>query len=548
MSNLNITADGLPPSHERAGQELMARVYNQANAMVLIGKGLADAAHQVSEHAGQQVEQTTSLAHALQQMNASIREIAENSSRTTTAADNMASLNQDSLASMRALSKSVSDVAAIFSAISTAMDQLRQSSTAVAKVVTVLNEIAVQSKLLSLNASVEAAHAGQSGQGFAVVAQEVRSLAEKTRHSAGEIASLIERNHELMEQVATQIGRGQQCAQASVDRSQTTGESLQRVATEIETVNTRVQQIASATEQQSATTEHVTAGIQEVARLARQAKDQAQASEKSSRHITRIAGRVEAQAGQFDLEYFGITPLEDAVKLNKSFTPLCRFVAAVLDHPLTVRLGHDYDDTIRELGEGRALISYLTPSTYIEAHERYGIEPLVVPLAKGEPFYRSAIVVRADSGLDSLPRLRGRRFAFGDPKSTGSKAMPEAMLRQAGVSLAALAGHGFVGNHDNVASAVLTQEFDGGGLMLSVAERYVDQGLAILAVSDPIPQFPLCLSPGVSAEDRQRLQAALVELRDPAVLASFGGGTTGFAAVSDTDYDSVREMLRRLKS
>lgn len=140
--------------------------------------------------------------------------------------------------------------------------------------------------------------------------------------------------------------------------------------------------------------------------------------------------------------------------MNKAFAPLARFLGEKLGRRLAVRLGHDYDDAIADLGSGRALLSYQTPSTYIEARSRYpGVEPLVVPLHHGEPFYRAAIVVRADAGIGAVSDLAGRRFAFGDPKSTGSKAMPEFMLRQAGVRLADLARYGFVGNHDNVAQA-----------------------------------------------------------------------------------------------
>ncbi|MCK7577683.1 MAG: PhnD/SsuA/transferrin family substrate-binding protein [Chromatiales bacterium] len=161
----------------------------------------------------------------------------------------------------------------------------------------------------------------------------------------------------------------------------------------------------------------------------------------------------------------------------------------------------------RIFGDGRALISYQTPSTYVDARARYGIEPLVVPLAKGEPFYRSAIAVRADAGigLARWPCAASASPSVTRWKSTGSKAMPESTLQEAGTGLRDLAQQGLVGSHDHVAKAVLAGDYDAGGLMPSVAEKYTGQGLKILATPDRIPQFPLCAGPALSPERRERV-------------------------------------------
>ena len=527
--------------------ELVGRASNQANAMVLLGKMLADAATNVSEHADEQVQHTNEVAAAVEQMSASIREIAANASRTAETADRMAELNRHGLDNMRELSGSVDHVAQLFQKVTGVMQQLRDSAAAMGRVVEVINEIAAQTKLLSMNASIEAAHAGQHGKGFAVVAQEVRALAEKTRSSTEEISAAIAHNQKVTDDIVDAIEAGQVAVARGVQQSGETTNTLGMVAENIETVAGMVQQIVAATEQQARTAEDISARIDSVAKLARDTLTSANSSAQASNDLARVASRLEGRVSAFGQEFFGLVPLENAIKMNKSFTLLVKYIGGVLGRKLYVRLGHDYADAIREAGEGRALVSYQTPSTYIEAHEKYGMEPLVVPLAKGEPFYRSAIVVREESGISEVAQLAGKRFAFGDEKSTGSKAMPESMLKQAGVRLDDLDDYGFLGSHDNVANAVLNEDYDAGGLMLSVAEKYVGRGLVILATSDNIPQFPICASPKLSNEARRKLTQALLNLKDERILRALGSHVTGFAPIEDRDYDGVRAMLENLK-
>ncbi len=321
---------------------------------------------------------------------------------------------------------------------------------------------------------------------------------------------------------------------------------LGSVSESVGSVAEMIHSVVSATEEQSVTVREITDALEQVSRLSQDTRVSAEGSHEASLGLRDVAIKLERSVDGFDLAFFGAVPAGDAIKMNQSFRPLADFVSKVLGQPIQLRLGHDYDDAIRDIGEGQALVSYQTPTTYLEARERYGVEPIVVPLAGGQPFYQCSIVVREDSGITSLAELAGRAFAFGDPKSCGTKAMPEAMLREAGVRIDDLATHGFVGSHDSVAHAVVNKNYDAGGLMHSIAEGYVKDGLRILSTSANIPQFPVCVSPKLPAELREKLQRALIETRDPKILGALGKKVTGFAKISDSDYDPIRTMKRAL--
>ena len=528
--------------------QLVGEASNRTNQVLLVSHGLIETAGEVFEHAEHQARESNDLARAMEQLNVTTGEIARNAANTSSSSTHIARTTDESIRDMAAVVASINAIAQVFERANAAMDELREASAGITRIVGVINGIAEQTNLLALNAAIEAARAGEHGRGFAVVADEVRKLAEVTKQSTREITSTITANQSRTQEVSAAMTAGRELIRTSVGQTETTRASLDLVAGSITEVDTMIQAIADATGQQSATVGEMTSNVERIAHLAGETQSRTVRSRESAAGLGKLSKDLEKRLDSFDIKFFGLVPTEDALAMNASFAPLCDYLGELLGRRLFIRLGENYDQAIEDLGKGHALISYQTPSTYVEAHDRYGVRPLVVPLAKGEPTYQSALVVRADSGLSAAGQLHGKRFAFGDIKSTGSKAMPESMLKEAGVGLRDLASHGFVGSHDNVAKAVLGGDYDAGGLMLSVAEKYVGEGLKIIATSARIPQFPICASPGLSAADCQRIVEALVRLKEPAILGAMSGHVTGFAPIQDGDYDGVRAMLKQLKA
>jgi phosphate/phosphite/phosphonate ABC transporter binding protein len=247
----------------------------------------------------------------------------------------------------------------------------------------------------------------------------------------------------------------------------------------------------------------------------------------------------------------GVVPLESPATMHRRFTPLAAWLSARVGRPVELRVALDFDETLRDLGEGRTDAAYLSPSTYLQARRGSGVELIATALRNGSPFQHSSIVTRRGSGITRLTDLRGKSFAFGDRRSTSSHLVPRSMLLAAGVPLEQLAAFEYLGHHDTVAQAVLNGEYDAGAVMEAVAARHAAEGLVVVAASPPIPEFCICASPLLPPVGREALRGALLGLTDAApggreVLEALASSYTGFAAAREADYDTISRMLEKL--
>lgn len=246
---------------------------------------------------------------------------------------------------------------------------------------------------------------------------------------------------------------------------------------------------------------------------------------------------------------FVIHPFDTPTRLFARFRPLTLYLAGVLGRPLKLMIASTYDEQIAMITDGRALLAYMGPTPYVRARERGKVEILAGEAEGGQAFYQSAIIVRADSPMQRVSDLKGRRMAFGAEISMSSSVAPKLMLAQAGVTLASLAAYSHLGRHERVALAVLHGDFDAGGLRLDIARAYLDRGLRILATSPPLPPHGIVASPALPAPLRQQVRLALLhpDATGLAAMRALGEGIS-FVPVDDGHYDAVRRMLKRLEA
>jgi phosphonate transport system substrate-binding protein len=176
-----------------------------------------------------------------------------------------------------------------------------------------------------------------------------------------------------------------------------------------------------------------------------------------------------------------------------------------------------YAGVIEAMGANRADIGWLNTFSYVIAHEKYGVEVRLVTVRFGLPYYRAEIITQADSGINTLPDLRGKRFAFVDPASTSGYLFPVAGLKKAGYDPQKFFGQTiFAGSHNNVVLAVYQGRVDAGSVFEdargTVQKTLPDvmQKVKVIWKSDPIPNDTVSFRKGLPGEVKDRVTNALL--------------------------------------
>lgn len=244
---------------------------------------------------------------------------------------------------------------------------------------------------------------------------------------------------------------------------------------------------------------------------------------------------------------FVVHPYDTPSRIYGRFRPLTLYLGATLQRPVRLVIASTYDEQMAMIADGRADLTYIGPTPYVQVRQRSPIRILAGEAEKGQAFYQSAIVVRAASPIHTLADLKGKRMAFGAAISMSSTIAPMLMLAQAGVKLSDLAGHAQLDRHERVALSVVHDDFDAGGLRLDIARQYLPRGLRILATSQPLPPHLIACAASFPEALESRVREALLNPDEDGLRAFDAmGESIRFVPVDDSHYHSVRRMLRML--
>ena len=242
-----------------------------------------------SQGASNQRLHAAETSSAMTQMNSTVQEVARSCVQATNSANNTTEKARTGADTVSAVQNAIADVTRKTDSLKTAITDLGHQASGISQIMTVITDIADQTNLLALNAAIEAARAGEAGRGFAVVADEVRKLAEKTMSATKEVGDAIKSI-----QTGTQGSvRGMEEAAHSVAKSTELAtmaeEALREIVVLSQDTANEIQSIAAASEEQSATSEHIALGMEEINHIA---VDTAQAMDDAESSVSGLSDRI----------------------------------------------------------------------------------------------------------------------------------------------------------------------------------------------------------------------------------------------------------------
>ncbi|MCL7488713.1 MAG: phosphate/phosphite/phosphonate ABC transporter substrate-binding protein [Desulfobulbaceae bacterium] len=247
--------------------------------------------------------------------------------------------------------------------------------------------------------------------------------------------------------------------------------------------------------------------------------------------------------------HFGVIPRDNPRLAYEKYQPLLDYLGRETGLQIELLLKNTYEETVRSLGDGEIDFALLGPLTYLDAYNRFGTPPIVKSITEeGEPFYFSVMVAPSGNEFRDLSDLRGKKLAFASLWSTSGNLMPRYMLAWGGIHLDKLETYNNFNYHETVVKKVLSQEYDAGGIRKSIADRYLQYGLQIIATSEPIPTGPVVVSPETPYAVVRKIQDALLSMKDKEngrlVLQQLDPDLQGgFISASDADYSGIRKMI-----
>ena len=254
------------------------------------------------------------------------------------------------------------------------------------------------------------------------------------------------------------------------------------------------------------------------------------------------------------------TPSVDADTIASNSRELIEFLEQETGYYFATGIPTSYIAVVEALGSGRADIGAMNAFGYLMAHERYGATARLRMIRHGVDYYQGQIVVRADSGIETLQDLQGKRFAFTDPASTSGYLFPLKMLREADVQLG---NEMFAMKHDSVITMVYQGQVDAGasyhsapaadGTIRDARERVrtqfpdVEDRVRILAVTERIPNDPFVFRAGLPEEIIETFIEAMMAFMDTErgreIFRNIYS-VEGLVPATDADYHLLAEAIR----
>ncbi|HEF4758876.1 TPA: methyl-accepting chemotaxis protein [Pseudomonas putida] len=280
-------------------RDLISGIRDGVTQIASAAEELSAVTEQTSAGVNNQKVETDQVATAMHEMTATVQEVARNAEEASQAA---AAADGEAREGDKVVNEAIAQIERLASEVvrsTEAMSVLQQESDKIGSVMDVIKAVAEQTNLLALNAAIEAARAGEAGRGFAVVADEVRGLAQRTQKSTEEIEGLVAGLQNGTQQVSAVMNNSRALTDSSVALTRKAGESLENITRTVSNIQSMNQQIAAAAEQQSAVAEEISRSIINVRDVSEQTAAASDDTAKSSVELARLGNQLQMMVSHF---------------------------------------------------------------------------------------------------------------------------------------------------------------------------------------------------------------------------------------------------------